>query len=270
MRFLSFTSGSCGNCYYLGADDPDGTGHGILIDAGSSIRRVRPVLRDVGIDIAQCRSVLITHDHLDHIRFLGTFCKYMLPKVWTTKKLHGALAAHSFTKDHISPCRAILSENNWNDVDTFSVRYFDVPHDATQTVGYAIRRDGHLIVLMTDLESVPEEAMAFCKEADTVIIESNYDYRMLVDGPYPPELKKRILKEGHLSNDDCAAAIKKFWHPGLRNLFLCHLSGNNNTPQKAYDSAAKALADAGAEKGSVNLRILHRGVPSPLLELRHE
>ena len=262
MRFLSFSSGSCGNSCYLG--DEQG---GLIIDAGISMRRVKRNLVDVGLSLNEVKAILVTHDHLDHIRFLGTFCKYLLRPVYATKKLHGALAAHTFTKDHIASCRAVLRENVWNEVEGFEVRYFELPHDATQTVGYAIRRSGHLFVLMTDLEHVTAEALELAAQADTVVIESNYDYGMLCSGPYPPELKERILKEGHLSNSACAEAIRAFCHPGLRNLFLCHLSGNNNTPELAYNSALKALEDLGIPKGSINLRTLNRGVPSPLLEL---
>lgn len=268
MKFMSFTSGSCGNCYYLGTETKDGKqAEGILIDAGASMRRVKRIMQDNKLALDKVHGILVTHDHLDHIRFLGTFCKYLRPKVYATKKLHGALATHSFTKDHIAGCRSVLADNQWNKVGSFEVRYFVVPHDATQTVGYAVRHDGHLFVLMTDLEHVTPEAMELAKQADTVVIESNYDYDMLINGPYPPELKERILNEGHLCNRDTADAIKEFYHPELKNLFLCHLSGNNNTPDIAYKNALAALEEVGVAKGVVHLRTLDRGVPSPLITL---
>lgn len=233
------------------------------------MRRVGRMMADVGLSLDDVTSILVTHDHLDHIRFLGTFCKYKAPKVCTTRRLHGVLACHTFTRDHIASCRMVLDSKTWTALGGgFSVRWFDVPHDATQTVGYAIVcPDGHKFVLMTDLEHVTEEAMDLASRADTVVIESNYDYDMLMHGPYPPQLRERILSEGHLSNDACAAAIRQLWHPGLRNLFLCHLSGNNNTPQKAYDCAAGALRSIGVEPADVNLRILSRGMPTPLIQL---
>ena len=78
----------------------------------------------------------------------------------------------------------------------------------------------------------------------------------------------RIVHDaGHLSNDDCAEAIKSFFHPGLKNLFLCHLSAENNTRTLAYESAREALRKAGAAEGSVQLRILPRGEATPLLSL---
>lgn len=231
------------------------------------MRRVRRLMCDAGLDISRLKAILVTHEHLDHIRFLGTYCKYLHPMVCAPRKLHGVLASHIFTRDYIAPCRNVLEADAWTAVGGFHVRWFEVPHDAAQTVGYAVRSEGHMLVIMTDLEHVTPEAFALAGEADTVIIESNYDLEMLRNGPYTPELKRRILEEGHMSNDACAEAIRKIWHPGLRNLFLCHLSGNNNTPRKAYDSAAAALESLGVEKGTVNLRTLDRGKAGPLITL---
>lgn len=231
------------------------------------MRKVRRQMGDAGLDMGRLQAILVTHEHMDHIRFLGTYCKYLHPRVCAPRRLHGALAANTFTRDHIAPCRKVLEPDVWNPVGCFEVRWFEVPHDAAQTVGYAIRCEGHTIVIMTDLEHVTEEAYALASVADTVIIESNYDTEMLINGPYTPQLKQRIVQEGHLSNEACAEAIRRIWHPGLRNLFLCHLSGNNNTPDKAYASAAAALASIGVEKGSVHLRTLGRGKVSPLITL---
>ena len=114
----------------------------------------------------------------------------------------------------------------------------------------------------------PDEAVEFARQADTVVVESNYDMDMLMSGPYTYELKMRIVQGcGHLSNDECASAIKRFWHPGLRNIFLCHLSENNNTHDLAYRSAAEALREMGVEKGTISLRCLPRQYPSQMFEL---
>ena len=141
-----------------------------------------------------------------------------------------------------------------------------MPHDATQTVGYYIRSNEHKFVIMTDLGRITEEALAFASEADTVVMESNYDMDMLMGGPYPHELKMRICQgHGHLSNDECADAVRRIWHPGLKNLFLCHLSEHNNTPDLAWSAARAALDEAGA--GNLNLRALPRQIPSPIINL---
>lgn len=271
IRFISFTSGSCGNCSLLlrVPDNPLALPYGILIDAGMSLRRLRRELDALGLGTDCLRGVLVTHDHLDHIRHLGSLCKRLSLPVFTTPVLQDALLHHSFTSDYLGPCRHDLAADCWNEVaEGFEVQYFVVPHDATQTVGYAIRAEGHRFVLMTDLGHVTPEAMAFAKAADTVVVESNFDVDMLLGGDYPHELKMRICQGyGHLSNDACAEAIRTFWHPSLKNLFLCHLSGNNNTPQRAYDNAAETLRGMGVDPADVHLRVLPRGISTPLLTL---
>ena len=264
MRFVSFSSGSCGNCYLL-----LGPTSGILIDAGVSIRRVKKELESLHLSLPEISAILVTHDHGDHIRSLGSFCKRVGVPVWTTPTLHEALLRHPFTREWIGPCRQNLEAGIWNPVTAdFDVQYFVVPHDATQCLGFAIRCGEELFVLMTDMGHATEEALKWASQASTVVIESNYDMDMLLGGDYPQILKNRISHGiGHLSNDACAAAIGKFLHPGLRNLFLCHLSGNNNTPELAYESAREALAAAGAAPGSIHLRVLRRGIVSPLLTL---
>ena len=263
VKFMSLSSGSCGNCYFLGTENG-----AILIDAGVSLRRLKKVLQEYGLDTDSFSAVLVTHDHLDHIRHLGSFCKRLHKPVHTTSVIHNALARHTFTAPTIGPCRNILREGEWNEVAGMKVRYFEVPHDATQTVGYAIEVEGHKFVIMTDVGRMTDEAVEFASQADTVVVESNYDMDMLLQGPYTYELKMRIVQGcGHLSNDECASAIKRFWHQGLKNLFLCHLSENNNTHDLAYRASAEALKTLGVEKGTVALRCLPRQHPSQMFVL---
>ena len=263
LKFMSLSSGSCGNCYYLGTE-----AGGIIIDAGVSLRRLKKTLAENGLDFDSFSAVLVTHDHLDHIRHLGSFCKKLSKPVYTTDMIHRALARHTFTASTITPCRRVLAEGEWNEVAGMKVRYFIVPHDATQTVGYAIEVDGRRFVIMTDVGRMTDEAVEFARGADTVVVESNYDVDMLMSGPYTYELKMRIMQGcGHLSNDECASALKRFWHKGLKNIYLCHLSENNNTHELAYRCSAAALEELGVEKGTVALRCLPRQTPSQMFIL---
>ncbi len=274
---MSFSSGSNGNCYFL----HDGT-NGIIIDAGVSLRRLKKYLIQRGFSLDSFQAILVTHDHLDHIRHLGSWCKHLNKPVYATAVLHDALMWHTFTRDWISPCRRVLEEgstvlNLGPDVemeDCPSVTHFVVPHDATQTVGYLIEWHGTRFFLMTDAGRVTQEALEYASSADAVVFESNYDMGMLIGGPYPHDLKMRICKgNGHLSNDECAEAVRRFWHPGLKNLFLCHLSENNNTPALAFEATAEALRsiDAGdglTAKDVTNLQTLPRTTPSQVYILQ--
>ncbi len=268
LKFLSLSSGSCGNCYFLS----DGRS-GLLIDAGVSVRRLKKTLMEQGLGVDSFQAVLVTHDHLDHIRHLGSYCKHLKKPVYATCTLHEALARHTFTRDHIADFRQVLPDGeplrmslrmDAPEAELPLVSHFVVPHDATQTVGYFIEWNGVRFFLMTDAGRVTDEAVEYARLADAVVFESNYDPEMLIAGPYTHDLKMRICHgNGHLSNDECASAIRRFWHPGLKDLFLCHLSENNNTPSLAFESAAEALRSIRADgsltaKELTNLQTLPR------------
>ena len=246
IRFKSFSSGSCGNCYFLGIfNEIEGCEAGVLIDAGFSPRRLAKELAREGLCFDDFAGLLVTHDHNDHIRSLGSYCKHLRKPVWTPPELAGALSRHFITGEYYGPCRRTLAPG-WNELvpSRISAQYFAVPHDASCTFGYALLLDGYRFVIMTDIGRMVPQALAFARQADTVVIESNYDLEMLRHGPYPKVLQDRICGgHGHLSNAECAEAIRDFLHPGLRNIFLCHLSEHNNTPELAYQTSSGILQE---------------------------
>ena len=126
VKFMSLSSGSCGNCYYLGTSKG-----AILIDAGVSLRRLKKILQDYDLTLDSFSAILVTHDHLDHIRHLGSFCKRLSMPVYTSETIHRALARHTFTAPTIGPCRRDLVEGEWNEIAGMKIRYFVVPHDAS-------------------------------------------------------------------------------------------------------------------------------------------
>lgn len=265
VKFKSFSSGSCGNCYFLGIFGDEGRRceAGVVIDAGVSPRRLKKEMQSDGLCFDDFSAVLVTHDHADHIRSLGSFCKHIGKPVWATENLHRALSRHYLTRGQTGDYRMILRDGCWNDVvpGRISVRFFVVPHDASETVGYAILLDGFRFVIMTDIGSMTDEALRWARQADTVVIESNYDPDMLRNGPYPPDLQARIRGgHGHLSNPECAEAIREFRHDGLRHIFLCHLSEHNNTPELAYRESLDAAS-------GIPLAPLPRQTASPLIVL---
>lgn len=292
VQFISLSSGSCGNCYFLVCKE---TGMGVLIDAGVSFRKMKKTLESYGYGLDNICALFVTHDHFDHIRNLDYFCGKMSRPVYATSVLHNALANHPFAALKATAVRRNLAEGEWNDVDLFlpsgsvadgpvdgsffedcpvapetiRVRPFVVPHDATQTVGYAFDFFGCNFVIMTDVGKVTPEALTLASAADSLVIESNYDIQMLIAGPYPKELRDRIVSgHGHLSNDECAEALTRVWHPGLDNIFLCHLSENNNTPELAFAASRDALDSVLPDGVSCSLRCLPRRFPSQLFTLK--
>ena len=265
IKFKSLSSGSCGNCYFLGVFNDAGKAQaGILIDAGVSPRSLKREFIHEGLSFDDFQAILITHDHHDHIRSLGSYCKHVHKPVWATGKLMRALSTSYLTGEDFIPLRRTFSDT-WNEIvpGLISARWFEVPHDATQTIGFAIILDGYKYVHITDCGRMTDEAINWCRQADTVTLESNYDPYMLRHGPYPKDLQDRIcMGRGHLSNGECAEALRQIDHEGLKNVFLCHLSEHNNTPQLALEACRPAL-DEGKR-----IIPLPRQTASPMFTLR--
>ncbi len=260
VRFVSLSSGSSGNCYYLGNDTKS-----ILIDVGIGTRAIRKRLLEQGISVESVSAVLVTHDHFDHIRSLGTFTQRFNVPVFATKKLHQALRRNICTGGKLAGNERYLIEDTENDIDGIKVTPFEVPHDATQTVGYHLDFYGVKITILTDIGAVTDKAVKYARMAEHLVVESNYDMDMLLSGNYPKELKERIMMgNGHLSNEQNSHLLKMCCHPDLKNVFLCHLSGNNNTPKTAFSKAEATLTSIGSV---ASLHCLPRSESSELFEL---
>jgi len=267
-RFLSLSSGSNGNCYFIGNDKC-----GILIDVGIGGRTIKKRLSLAGIDIACIDLILISHDHFDHIKSLGTFTeRYKIP-VYTTREIIASFENHFCTRGYMNGhCHALAPEKTIQigmREGSISVTPFRVPHDATDNVGYHIDFFGETFTFMTDIGAVTESAVNYAALADHLIVESNYDYDMLMHGPYDEELKYRISHgSGHLSNDQTAELLQKALikmdrsKVNPKDVFLCHLSENNNTPALALKTAGAALQktmeELGMERGKIKLTALPR------------
>lgn len=258
VRFISLSSGSNGNCYYIGSEKVS-----LLIDIGIGPRTVARRLAAHDIALNKVDMVLVTHEHMDHIRYLGGFTQRFQKTVFATKKLHSVLKKHFATEGKLDGF--VRETEPGVETECCGIRFtpFQVPHDARDTVGYFIDFEGETFTFVTDVGMVTDDVVNYCRRSQHIIIESNYDPGMLVTGPYTPELKKRISEEhGHLSNEQTADLIKRSFHPELESVFLCHLSANNNTPSIAFESARAALNSVGGEE--VTLYALPRRAASPL------
>ena len=106
--------------------------------------------------------------------------------------------------------------------------------------------DGVKLAIATDLGCAKDSWLNHVMGSDAVILESNYDPDMLRAGPYPYELKKRILsRRGHLSNDDAGMIAAELVKSGTRQIILGHLSKENNFPELAMRSCELSLQMAG-------------------------
>lgn len=128
-----------------------------------------------------------------------------------------------------------------------TVRSAKTPHDSANSVCYRITlSSGEELGYATDIGNLSDEVVDTLCGCRHVVIESNHDKAMLKNGPYPQNLKMRILgSRGHLSNEDCARFLPTLAACGCKNILLAHLSRENNTPELALSSAKELLESAG-------------------------
>src|ERR1035437_1466972 len=262
VNFCSLSSGSSGNCYYLGNEF-----HGILIDAGISATSIRKFLKDMDITMQTIMGVLITHNHIDHIRGLEILTRKNSIPAFTTRKIWESILTpqRKISRDCI---REIPLQQKFH-LAGFDIEAFPVCHDAPETVGFHICAGEKKITIATDLGHICQSAAPYIKEANLLVIESNYDEQMLTDGRYPYYLKERIISDyGHLGNHQTSDFLADIIDDKLSHICLAHLSKNNNTPEIALQTLHRTFTERGINlNGKHQISVLKRNVPTEMIKL---
>ena len=264
INYISFGSGSSGNSCYVGTRRS-----GFIIDAGVKADFIEDTLAANGISMNSVKGILLTHDHSDHVKFAYTLLRTHkhIRLFCTNRVLNGLLRRHGISrriKDYHVP---VFKEIPFT-VGEMEVTAFDVPHDGTDNMGFCVNYDNRNFVIATDLGAVTDRARHYMSQANYLVIEANYDLDMLLHGPYPEYLKARIRTEhGHLDNNDTAAFLSQIYNSGLKYVFLCHLSKDNNTPAKALAAVREALEAKGLKVGKAEESISDRAADIQLMAL---
>lgn len=242
LCFMSFGSGSSGNACYIGTHK-----EGVVIDAGVKAEDIEAALASRSIPMSAVKALLVTHDHSDHVRFAYTLLRRNkhIRFYCTNRVLNAILRHHSISrriKEYHTP---VFKEIPFRILD-FEFTAFETSHDSTDSVGYFMTYGSNSFALATDLGVIGERADHYLRLANHLMIEANYDSRMLTMGRYPEFLKARIRAErGHLDNEVTAAYLAGIYRQEIRNVFLCHLSQDNNTPEKALEVVTSKLKEKG-------------------------
>lgn len=275
LRFVSFGSGSSGNCSYIGTRDV-----GLLIDAGVDADTVEAGMKRNGLSAKSLVGILLTHDHGDHMRYAYTLLRrYSHMKLFCTpRNLTGLLRRHNVSRRIKDYHAAIFKEFPFT-IGDLTVTAFETSHDGSDNMGFSIECNGTTFTMVTDTGMITDRTRHYIDQTDHLVIEANYDADMLRKCLRPEYLKARIAGErGHMDNADTAALLADAWTPRLRNIMLCHLSEDTNTPDLALTAVRGALEGRGitvgdasgsieARKAQVQLSVLPRFENSPLLIL---
>lgn len=235
VEVRSLGSGSSGNALLIIAD-----GMTVVVDCGITPRTFATVLRAAGFELGKVDAVLLSHEHVDHVRGLPPLLRNGTPVISTA----GTARA------------AGVPTRNWHElrpdvqlrVGGLVVTALPVAHDAAEPCGFLIEATETRVCVLTDLGSVSDALRDPIADADLIVLEANHDEAMLRRGPYPPHLIRRILSaKGHLSNATSADLLTSALRSDarLRTIWLAHLSTTNNRPALAQQAVRRALAEHG-------------------------
>ncbi len=225
-------SGSKGNAIYLS----DGF-TSILIDAGLSAAEIKRRLKSRGLNPGDLDAIIVTHEHSDHIQGVGVLSRQLKLPIYLSRNIEKKVSIrNSVYEIRTFNCGSTFQINN------LAVHPFAVCHDAADPVGFTIGQNGSRIGVATDLGTVTSPVTENLKHCQLLILEANHDPDMLINGPYPWYLKRRIQsRSGHLSNEQSKHLLLELQHQGLEHVILAHLSQTNNAPQKVLAEVSMAL-----------------------------
>jgi phosphoribosyl 1,2-cyclic phosphodiesterase len=249
MRYCALTSGSSGNSFFIENED-----EAVLVDAGLSAKELVYRMAIIGLDPLKLKGILITHEHIDHIRGMDVLSRKLKIPVFATRDT---------LKDKIYSCdvKEILNNEIFS-IGKLQIEAFSKNHGAANPVSYTIQ-DKKRISVITDAGRACKNVCSQIKDADALFLESNHDIEMLEKGPYPFHLKKLVKSDdGHLSNMQASLSVLENSNSKMQRVILSHLSKVNNTSQLALETFNQILKQRYDFKA--DLDISSRDKPTPI------
>ena len=238
MKVCVLASGSAGNSTYVEA-----AGTRVLVDAGLTGRKIEERMTAIGVDPSTLNGLVVSHEHGDHVKGVGVMARrYRIP-VWMTNGTLDGSKRRFRGKEQV----CVFENDEGFNVGELHFQPFQLSHDAADPVNFVVEGDGSTFGIATDMGVVTELVYLRLRGARLVLLESNYDHEMLMNGPYPWDLKRRISSNrGHLENARASEAVCRLAEAGLKQAVLGHLSERNNTPDLAIERCREALGKQGA------------------------
>jgi phosphoribosyl 1,2-cyclic phosphodiesterase len=259
LHFSVLASGSTGNAIHVETENQR-----FLVDAGLSGKQMDALFQQIGRDMKSLSGILVTHEHSDHIKGIGIVArKYKLPiyaneKTW--KAMNGLIGEVPVEQKFTFEMETVKS------FGSLDIESFGVSHDAAEPMFYVFHHEGKKLVLITDTGYVSDRMKGIISNADVYVFESNHDVQMLRMGRYPWNIKRRILGDyGHVSNEDAAIAMSEVIGDNTKQIYLAHLSLDNNMKDLARMAVSQTLEGRGIRAGEqVNLFDTDPKIPTAL------
>ena len=264
MKLCSIASGSNGNCIFVGSDETN-----LLVDVGISKKKMLEGLSQIGVCPSSVKGILVTHEHLDHVKGLGVVARqYKIPIFGTKETIEEVRKISYLGQIEDSLFQQIKPDTPFL-IGDIEVNPFSSFHDAKNPVCYTLKKEEHKIGVATDLGTYDDYIIKHLTGCEMLLLEANHDVNMLQVGKYPYKLKCRVLGDyGHLSNETSGKLLTKIMDKQLKYIFLGHLSKENNYPALAYETVKCELHQYGAqEEIDFHLEVANRDKISSLVAI---
>lgn len=261
FQFCSLYSGSSGNSLLVRTENTN-----ILIDAGESAKKIAEALSSCEISVEELDAIVVSHEHSDHIKGVGTLSKkYNIP-VYANEKTWDAMPQQA---EKIGDAyKKLFIPNETFDIGDIHLHPFSTPHDAASPCGFTLHHNGKKISIATDLGHVTQSLPNLLEGSDFLFLESNYEPEVLQCSRYPYPLKMRIDgPNGHLSNEVAGKLISYLLTTGVNSIMLGHLSKENNFPELAYKTVMNEILNSNACNQSFSLNVANRSCCSKCIHL---
>ncbi|MCH5585077.1 MBL fold metallo-hydrolase [Shimazuella sp. AN120528] len=263
MKFSVLASGSSGNALYIETDNTR-----LLVDAGLSGKQLGGRLAQIGVNPESLTAILVTHEHIDHVKGLGVMARrYQLP-IYLNEATYQHLP--SSVGDIPTSMLHFMDTGSSISIADIGVQSIPISHDAAEPMGFRFFEKDESMAIVTDLGYVNERIIQSLDGVHSLIWESNHDVNMLRMGSYPWNVKRRILGDtGHLSNEDSAIGLLEIIKGLGEQVYLAHLSQDNNLLELAHLTVKNMLEEAGLQVGKdIVLKETYPDRPTPLQNVK--
>ena len=257
IKLSVLASGSRGNSLFVATDRVR-----LLVDAGLSARETERRLLSIGAIPKELDGIVVTHEHVDHVRGVGTLSRrYKLP-VYLNKGTHQHL---SDSVGRLGEKEEFVTGRSFH-IEDVTVHPFAISHDGVDPVGFTLTNGSVKIGVCTDLGTATRLVHRHLEHCSVLILEANHDMEMLKNGPYPWPVKQRIKSRvGHLSNEQSVEVISRVFSENLQAVILAHMSETNNSSETVLKAVGSKLSKHIQER--VNIAVASQHQPLDLIEL---
>ncbi|MBC1912452.1 MBL fold metallo-hydrolase [Listeria booriae] len=262
LRFSILASGSSGNATLI-----ETANQTILVDCGLSGKKIENLFGEVGRSMTDVDAILVTHEHVDHIKGLGVLARRYEVPIYANAKTWAAMEPS--IGEINSAQKFQFDMETVKSFGSLQVESFGVSHDAAEPMFYIFHSGKKKFVMITDTGYVSDRMKGHIANADAYLFESNHDVGMLRMGRYPWNVKRRILgDEGHVSNEDAGIAMSEVIGDATKRIYLGHLSKDNNMKDLARMSVSQTLAGEGIIVGEqIELFDTDPEIPTPIFSI---